>query len=84
VETATIFNDYFASVFTQEGTGPVPDFQDRVGEDSWTQTLKITEVEVQARLLALDTGKSPGPDNVYPRLLKKMCEHTSWAIDYTI
>jgi len=33
-------------------------------------SLTVKEIDVQTKLSALDPGKSPGPDNIYPLLLK--------------
>ena len=73
-ETADILSDYFASVFTVE--------EDR-GEEtiSYQMTIAaqlflvdITEEDVMCVIDKLKMCKSPGPDKIYPRILKEVKE----------
>ena len=69
-ETADILNDYFASVFTVE--------EDRGEEATQYQMtvavqlflVDITEEDVMRVIDKLKICKSPGPDKIYPRILK--------------
>ena len=71
-EAATTLNDYFTSVFNVESSGPLPEFPDLVGTDGVLSHLVISKIDVQSKLLF--PGKSPGPDSIYPRILK-YCAH---------
>ena len=70
-ETAQAISDHFKTVYTRESSGPLPQFCNRVPENKCCETIQIREFGVQAKLMALDPGKSAGPDNIYPRLLKE-------------
>ena len=68
VEIATIFNTYFASVFSSEN---LPDElpTETSGPPVLTE-LTLTEPEVETILNSLDTNKATGPDEIPARLLK--------------
>ena len=71
-ETADILNEYFASVFTVEedrGEEAVP-FQMTVAAQLFL--VDITEEDVMRVIDKLKICKSPGPDKIYPRILKKL------------
>jgi len=65
---------YFTSVFNVEPSAPLVVFLDQVGTIRELLQLEISESDVQSKLLNLDPGKSPGPDSIYPRILK-YCAH---------
>ena len=72
-ETADILNDYFASVFTVE--------EDREEATPYQMTVAaqlilvdITEEDVMRVIDKLKICKSPGPDKIYPRILKEVKE----------
>ena len=74
---ADIFNDYFASVFTREDTNniPVPD-QIFVGSKSeYLSDISIDEHVVYNKLNNLNVNKSPGSDDLHPKLLYELREH---------
>eukprot|EP00794_Sanderia_malayensis_P004409 gene4410-4998_t len=69
-EKAEVLSDYFKTVFTNEQSEP-PVIEDR----RYTETLKnidITEDMVLKKLKKLNISKSPGPDNIHPRILKEI------------
>ena len=73
-ETADILNEYFASVFTVEedrGEEAVP-FQMTVAAQLFL--VDITEEDVMRVIDKLKICKSPGPDKIYPRILKEVKE----------
>jgi len=63
-------------------SSPLPIFQDRIASEKAILHLKLSEFQVQSKLLSLDPGKSPGPDSIYPRVLK-YCAHAI-AVPLTI
>ena len=67
------FNRYFSSVFTKEDLGSIPtsrtSFQHTGSE---LQELEITDDMVLKSLQKLRSDKSPGSDNMSPRLLKEI------------
>jgi len=67
---ADVFNSYFSSVFTKEtNSNHMPDFCVSVKET--LDNIEFTELDVLKLLQNLNSSKSPGPDNVHPRILKK-------------
>jgi hypothetical protein len=67
---ATVLNQFFSSVFTDEDLNSIPDIEERpVG--SYLTGFEIHEEEVLMRLVVLNTNKSRGPDGFRPRLLKE-------------
>lgn len=67
---ANILNNYFASVFTNEPDGAIPQIDSRTNQ---SMTLNIIEkCEVEKLLKDLDENKSPSPDGYHPRLLKEL------------
>ena len=65
-------NSYFASVFTKEGMINVPEF---LRETSFSEELKeisISREMVLGKLMGLKVDKSPGPDNLHPRVFKEV------------
>ena len=71
-EAADILNKFFQSVFTTEGTGPLPEFHDRVDDGLSLTDIQVTETEVHNQLLNLQEGKAGGPDGI-PTIVLKRC-----------
>ena len=75
-ETADILNDYFASVFTvEEDRGEATPYQMTVAAQLFL--VDITEEDVMRVIDKLKICKSPGPDKIYPRILKEVKEAIS-------
>ena len=72
-QKAQAFNDAFASVFTREDLINVPAVEAR---DPLSQLSKIviSEEKVRKVLKNLRPDKSPGPDNIHPRILKECAD----------
>ena len=73
-ETVDILSDCFASVFTAEedrGEEAIP-YQRTVAAQLFL--VDITEEEVMRVIDKLEICKSPGPDKIYPRILKEIKE----------
>ena len=72
-ETADILNDYFASVFTvEEDREETTPYQMTVAAQLFL--VDITEEDVMRVIDTLKICKSPGPDKIYPRILKEVKE----------
>ena len=69
-DKANTLNSFFTSVFTNENTSNLPIFQDRAFGTPLTKFEITTEI-VEKKLHMLNPNKSPGPDNIHPRLLKE-------------
>uniref|UniRef100_A0A452IPG4 Reverse transcriptase domain-containing protein n=1 Tax=Gopherus agassizii TaxID=38772 RepID=A0A452IPG4_9SAUR len=75
LEMAEMLNDFFVSVFTEKSEGMssiVNAYEKRVGLEE-----KITKEQVKNHLEKLDACKSPGPDEMHPRILKELIEEVS-------
>ena len=74
---ANALNNYFSSVFTAENKNNIPKAQHIfAGTDSeFLDSVKITEQLVKKKLDELRTDKSPGVDEIHPKLLRELsCE----------
>jgi hypothetical protein len=75
-ETAQVFVDYFSSVFREETFGPLTeDCYDIYPGVSSICEFEIDESEVEQLISTLDPFKSPGPDDVHPRMLQVLGEN---------
>ena len=77
---ANLLNDYFSSVFTptveaghtttNDATNEIDNAPD-VAPEQTLHNLEITAEEVLRAIDDMKTNKSPGPDNIYPKVLKE-------------
>ena len=72
-DRAEVLNEFFASVFTVEVEGRLPQINTR--DDVEATEMKITEDRVLKKLKQLKEGKSPGPDQFHPFILKNLADH---------
>ena len=73
-----VLNDYFASVFTKE-KDLVDDESGKGCVDSLSQ-VEIKKEEVLGFLRNIKIDKSPGPDEIYPRILREAREEIAGAL----
>ena len=69
-EKAEILNNYFASVFADEGSEVLPNFEER----NFSETLsnfEINTVMISKAIDKLKASKSQGPDNIHPKFIKE-------------
>ncbi len=73
MQTCITLNEYFATIFNQEDTSTLPVapqvFMARV--DEMLCDVSITREAVTKKIDKLKKTKSPGPDDMYPRVLKE-------------
>ena len=72
-DVADVLNDYFSSVFTREDLSSIPE----VCSDDGQQQLRVLEFsveDVRKQLKHLKPNKSPGPDQIHPRLLRECAD----------
>ena len=74
-EKSNVLNDFFSSVFVEEGDGPVPEFT--TDFNNVLSDLIITDEDMLKVLSKLNSSKSPGPDAIHPRILKELQEQLS-------
>ena len=68
-EKAEALNSFFVSVFTKDDTDPPP-FENTIEIDHLA-SIQIEEKEIRECLSKLNPCKSPGPDNIHPKILKE-------------
>ena len=71
-EKANILQKQFASVFTKEPDGEIPQLERRT-ETTITDII-ITEAMVEQMLALLNINKSCGPDEIHPRMLIELAD----------
>ena len=75
-QKCAVLNNFFTSVFVDEGDGPVPDF--KADFNSELNDVNINEEDMYNVLKGLNASKSPGPDNIHPRVLKELARELSY------
>ena len=70
-EQAEVLASQFSSVMVNEPDGELPDIPDKVLETPQLSSIHVTEEMVLKKLRNLDPTKSPGPDDIHPRVLKE-------------
>lgn len=68
---AEILNSFFGSVFVNEDASEVPELPVRVFNEELKDIVVTPEI-VQKQLLKLNSTKSPGDDQMHPRVLKEL------------
>ena len=79
-EKAELLNKYFSSVFTKENLEELPPTENP--KHPPFKFSEITEDEILKKLKQLKPNKSPGPDSLYPKVLKEI--HSEIAKPLTI
>ena len=74
VDKAEILNDVFASVFTVEGNDEMPEFEQKVKDDEFINSVAIKAEKVLEQLKTLNSSKSCGPDECHPYFLKECAD----------
>ena len=69
-------NQYFQSVQTMEPQGDLPNL-DVANTPAKLGTVDISPQLIEKKLKKLKISKSPGPDNIYPRILKESAKELS-------
>ncbi len=66
-----MLNNYFASVFTDEGNGPVP-AEDATAWNAQLSDFSISIENVSEKIKKLRPSAAPGPDKIGPGLLQQL------------
>ena len=70
-ETAEVLNNYFSSVFTEEDIVSMPYAKKIFKENLDLEGLNKIEIDenlVRNKLAELNVNKSPGPDEIHPKM----------------
>ena len=70
-EKAEVLAAQFASVMVKEDDGETPELPNRTLLTPPLSSILVTEEMVLEKLKKLDASKSPGPDDIHPRVLKE-------------
>ena len=75
-EKADMLIKYFSSVLTNEDITNIPHIKPGANSNGkMVSEIEVTAEQVEKKLKALNTTKSPGPDKLYPRVLNELsCE----------
>ena len=65
---ANALSEFFTSTFTKDSTTALKN----KSTSSVMKDVNITLEDVLERLININTSKSPGPDNIHPRMLKEL------------
>ena len=76
---ANILTNYFSSVFTEEDLTNTPILRGKEINEQMPD-CKITKSMVLATLQKLKANKSPGPDEIHPKLLIETAEQISYPL----
>jgi ribonucleases P/MRP protein subunit RPP40 len=73
-DTADLLNKYFSSVFTKESSENIPEPERMCNkiEVDWLKYIEISQEKVLRKLSDIKADKSPGPDNIHPKLLYEL------------
>ncbi|BHF81444.1 hypothetical protein SprV_0702457400 [Sparganum proliferum] len=69
-EKAEHFSQFFKSIFTSESLFTPPDYD--FDEGPKIESVSFDEATVRKELMTLNESKSPGPDDIPPKLLKEL------------
>ena len=78
---ADLLNNFFSSTFTTEDLNSIPSGEQKCFT-SFVSDIEISESEVKKLLQNLDPAKSPGVDNIHPRILKEAAENLSFPLTH--
>ena len=82
-EKAETLDKFFSSVFTVEDMNNIPKLEPgEKSEGKFLLDIIITVDTVRAKLKALNPNKSPGPDKIYPRILKELSNELAEPLTY--
>ena len=79
-EQAEVLADQFSSVMVKEPDDEIPTIPDKVLQTPILSSIHITEDMVLKKLRNLDPSKSPGPDDIHPRVLKETATEIAPAL----
>ena len=82
MEKSTELNNFFASVFTEEDTSNMPESANQSHNFKSNTTAEIEIEDMKKLLQATKSGKSPGPDELHPKLLNECANELAKPLKY--
>ena len=77
-EKSEVLNKFFASVFTKEDPQNIPDFDMSINDTLYE--ISITKDDMYKALRSLKTNKSPGPDEIHPKILNELANQLAYPL----
>ena len=79
-EKAEVLNNFFTSVFTIETDTNIPTFSNN--KDVSIDSVSVSTEQFKKALLSLNISKSPGPDEIHPRVLRELANELCYPLKY--
>ena len=76
-DMASILNEYFASVYTEEDISEIPIVPIVYQGDKPLRKIEVTVEKVRMKIRKLKSSKSAGPDGYHPRVIKETEEEAA-------
>ena len=76
-QMATVLNNFFCTVFTDEDTSNLPAVEQLYMGENPLSTVHFNRDDIKKKLLKLKKTAAPGPDNLWPKVLQSMAEEIS-------
>jgi Reverse transcriptase (RNA-dependent DNA polymerase)/Endonuclease-reverse transcriptase len=73
---AKVLNDFFSSIFTEEGDGPVPE-PEQCHTNSKLEDVQVEEAAVKKKIKQLKPASAPGPDGIGSMLLRELADQVA-------
>ena len=80
-DKAEVFVKYFSSVFTSETDEDMPYFEERIYNEVLSN-ITINQSDILKKLKKIKVNKSPGPDNIHPRVLHEISSEICEPLEY--
>ena len=79
-EKASVLNDFFSSVFISEDDSSSPSFKANFSKP--LNNLQISTKDMHDKLKSLNINKSPGPDEIHPKILYEAAEQLAYPFTF--
>ena len=79
-EKATVLNDFFSSVFVSEDDLSPPSFKANFSKP--LNNVQISTKDMHDKLKSLNINKSPGPDEIHPKILYEAAEQLAYPLTF--
>ena len=79
-EKSTELNEFFASVFTKEDLNEIPELERSHKDIKTANSAEVSISEMKKLLEGTKPDKSPGPDDLHPRILKECANELAYPL----